>query len=204
MRFRFLRRSILLLLAFSLVVAALIMNLLQRAEFAVLLLGIIGFGVQVLNRLWFSPGNNPLKHWETVHGLLILHITLANLSFVVYTIAAVFALMYLFLHRKLKGRKWTDALASPQPRRPKRLLCAKPNFLWRRCRFNICIRERNGPRECPEPSAWFFELHGWNSKRSGGAGLFLVRRSSVFRLAMAKYGRVGYAINVMNQMSGSG
>ncbi|GIO34728.1 MULTISPECIES: cytochrome c biogenesis protein CcsA [Paenibacillus] len=100
----------LLLLAFSLVVAALIMNLLQRAEFAVLLLSIIGFGVQVLNRLWFSPGNNPLKTWETVHGLLVLHITLANLSFVIYTIAAVFALMYLFLHRKLKGKKWTDAV----------------------------------------------------------------------------------------------
>ncbi|WP_136608278.1 cytochrome c biogenesis protein CcsA [Paenibacillus dokdonensis] len=100
----------LLLLAFSLVVASLIINLLQRAEFAVLLLGIVGFSIQILNRLWFSPGNNPLRHWETVHGLLVLHITLANLSFVIYTVAAVFAGMYLFLHRKLKGKKWTDTV----------------------------------------------------------------------------------------------
>lgn len=100
----------LLLLAFSLVVASLIINLLQRAEFAVLLLGIVGFSIQILNRLWFSPGNNPLRHWEAVHGLLVLHITLANLSFVIYTVAAVFAVMYLFLHRKLKGKKWTDTV----------------------------------------------------------------------------------------------
>ncbi|MEC0241600.1 cytochrome c biogenesis protein CcsA [Paenibacillus dokdonensis] len=100
----------LLLLAFSLVVASLIINLLQRAEFAVLLLGIVGFSIQILNRLWFSPGNNSLRHWETVHGLLVLHITLANLSFVIYTVAAVFAGMYLFLHRKLKGKKWTDTV----------------------------------------------------------------------------------------------
>lgn len=100
----------LLLLSFSLVVASLIINLLQRAEFAVLLLSLIGFSIHVLDRLWFSPGNNPLKHWETVHGLLVLHITLANLSFVIYTIAAVFAVMYLFLHRKLKGKKWTDTV----------------------------------------------------------------------------------------------
>ncbi|MDR0267739.1 cytochrome c biogenesis protein CcsA [Paenibacillus sp.] len=100
----------LLLLAFSLIVASLIINLLQRAEFAVLLLSIIGFSILVLNRLRFSPGNNSLKHWETVHGLLVMHITLANLSFVVFTIAAVFSVMYLFLHRKLKGKKWTDTV----------------------------------------------------------------------------------------------
>ncbi|BFH61086.1 MULTISPECIES: cytochrome c biogenesis protein CcsA [Paenibacillus] len=100
----------LLLLSFSLVVASLIIHLLQRAEFAVLLLSIIGFCIQVLNRLRFSPGNNPLKHWETVHGLLVLHITLANLSFVIFTVATVFSAMYLFLHRKLKGKKWTNTM----------------------------------------------------------------------------------------------
>jgi len=100
----------LLLFSFSIVIAALILNWVQRSEFAVLLLGIIGFSAMVLNRLWFAAGNNPLHHWETVHGLLILHITLANLSFAVYTIAAVFAGMYLFLHRRLKGKKWSDTV----------------------------------------------------------------------------------------------
>lgn len=100
----------LLLFSFSIVIAALILNWVQRSEFAVLLLGIIGFSAMVLNRLWFAAGNNPLRHWETVHGLLILHITLANLSFAVYTIAAVFAGMYLFLHRRLKGKKWSDTV----------------------------------------------------------------------------------------------
>ncbi|WP_036652169.1 cytochrome C assembly family protein [Paenibacillus pini] len=100
----------LLLFAFSIVAASVIISYLQRVDFAVLLLTMIGFSVLVLNRLWFTAGNNPLYHWKAVHGLLILHITLANLSFAVLTIAAVFAVMYLFLHHRLKGKKWTDTV----------------------------------------------------------------------------------------------
>ena len=76
----------------------------QRSEFVILLLNIVGFSVTVLNRLWFTAGEISLHNWQTVHGLLIMHITLANLGFAALTVAAVFAMLYLFLHRKLKNK----------------------------------------------------------------------------------------------------
>ena len=45
-----------------------------------------------------------------MQGLLLLHVILAVLSFAAFTIAAVFAIMYLFLHRRLKEKKWSDTV----------------------------------------------------------------------------------------------
>ncbi|MFB5678534.1 cytochrome c biogenesis protein CcsA [Paenibacillus terreus] len=98
----------LFLFAFILVIISLIMSRYQRLEFTVFLLNLIGFSVIVLNKLWFQLADNPLASWQTVHGLLILHIALANLGFAALTVAAVFSLMYLFLHRRLKAKKWTE------------------------------------------------------------------------------------------------
>lgn len=89
------------------VMTSLVMSRYQRQEFTVLLLNLIGFSVIVLNKLWFQPIDNPLVNWQTVHGLLILHIALANVGFVALTVAAVFSLLYLFLHHRLKTKKWT-------------------------------------------------------------------------------------------------
>ncbi|MDO7906901.1 cytochrome c biogenesis protein CcsA [Paenibacillus sp. JX-17] len=101
----------LFLFSFSLVLTALVMGRFRNSEFAVLLLGIVGFAVAVLNRFWFQAGDTPLgSGWYMVHGLLVLHITLANLSFAALTVAAVFAVMYLFLHRRLKRKKWNDTV----------------------------------------------------------------------------------------------
>ncbi|MGF7047174.1 HemX protein [Paenibacillus sp. DS2015] len=100
----------LLIFSFSLVISALCMSFFKRSEFTVLLLSVIGFCVMVLNRLWFPVSDSLLTSWEAVHGLLIFHIILANLSFAAFTVSAVFASMYLFLHRKLKNKKWNDTV----------------------------------------------------------------------------------------------
>lgn len=83
---------------------SLVMTRIQRSEFVILLLNVVGFSVTVLNRLWFTAGEISLHNWQTVHGLLIMHITLANLGFAALTVATVFAMLYLFLHRKLKKK----------------------------------------------------------------------------------------------------
>lgn len=100
----------LFIFSFSVVISSLCMSFFKRAEFAILLLSVIGFGVMVLNRLWFPVNDSELTSWEAVHGLLIFHIVLAILSFAAFTVAAVFAMMYLFLHRRLKGKKWDDTI----------------------------------------------------------------------------------------------
>ncbi|AJS57495.1 cytochrome c biogenesis protein CcsA [Paenibacillus sp. IHBB 10380] len=99
----------LFIFSFSLVTSSLCMSFFRRAEFAVLLLSVIGFCVMVLSQ-WYPVSDSLLPSWEAVHGLLIFHIVLANLSFAAFTVAAVFATMYLFLHRKLKYKKWNDTV----------------------------------------------------------------------------------------------
>ncbi|MBB6020645.1 HemX protein [Paenibacillus sp. JGP012] len=100
----------LFIFSFSIVLMSLIMTRVQRSEFVILLLNIVGFSVTVLNRLWFTAGEISLHNWQTVHGLLIMHITLANLGFAALTVASVFALLYLFLHHRLKNKKWNETV----------------------------------------------------------------------------------------------
>ncbi|UPK47557.1 cytochrome c biogenesis protein CcsA [Paenibacillus pabuli] len=100
----------LFIFSFSIVLVSLVMTRIQRSEFVILLLNVVGFFVTVLNRLWFTAGEISLHNWQTVHGLLIMHITLANLGFAALTVGAVFAMLYLFLHRKLKNKKWNDTV----------------------------------------------------------------------------------------------
>ncbi|MGG4218939.1 cytochrome c biogenesis protein CcsA [Paenibacillus jamilae] len=106
----FVTYDFLFLFSFILVVISLILTRYQRSEFAVLLLNIISFAVLVLINIWMEPIDNPLGNWHTVHGLLLIHIALANLGFVAMTVAAVFSGLYLFLHRKLKVKKWNDMM----------------------------------------------------------------------------------------------
>ncbi|WP_028591815.1 cytochrome c biogenesis protein CcsA [Paenibacillus massiliensis] len=100
----------LFLVSCLLVALSLIMARFQRSEMVVLLLNLIGCTIVVLNKLWFRPVDDPLSTWQTVHGFLILHIVLANLSFAALTVGAVFAALYLFLHHNLKGKRWSDTL----------------------------------------------------------------------------------------------
>ncbi|MHA0857049.1 cytochrome c biogenesis protein CcsA [Paenibacillus sp. CMAA1364] len=100
----------LLMLGFILVVASLLLSLLKKSEFAVLLLSVIGFCILVLNYFLFDLSADPMMHWQGVHRLLVFHVILANLSVVAFTVAAVFASMYLFLHKKLKDKKWNDTV----------------------------------------------------------------------------------------------
>lgn len=100
----------LFMFSFILVVASLLMSFFRKSEFTVLLFNVIGFSALVFNHLWFDSGNNPLSNWEGVHGLLLFHIVLANLSVVSFTVSAVFAAMYLFLHKKLKNKRWNDTM----------------------------------------------------------------------------------------------
>lgn len=98
----------LLLCSFSVTITSLVVILMKRTEFAPLLMNTIGFCVMFLNRFWITTGYNTLESWQTVHGMLVLHIALASISFTALTVGAVFAAMYMFLHRKLKHKKWND------------------------------------------------------------------------------------------------
>jgi len=94
--------------AFSIVLITLGLAYTRRAEFTVLLLSVAGFSAFLLNRVWLTAADHSLQSWSAVHGWLALHIILANLSFAALTLGTVFAIMYLFLHDRLREKRWND------------------------------------------------------------------------------------------------
>ncbi|WP_223068245.1 cytochrome c biogenesis protein CcsA [Paenibacillus caui] len=96
--------------SFCLMLSSVFITFLPRTELAVLLVSLAGFVMLVANRLSFSDDQYPLVHGYTLHSMLTLHIVLAGVSFAALTLAAVFASMYLFLHHRLKTKKWSDTI----------------------------------------------------------------------------------------------
>lgn len=100
------------LYTFSLLVVltSLALACLRQAEFPVLLFAASGYGVFLLNRVWLTPGAYEAGAWSGVNGWLAGHVLLANLSFTALTLSAVFAGLYLFLHGRLKKKRWNARL----------------------------------------------------------------------------------------------
>ncbi|WP_342566512.1 cytochrome c biogenesis protein CcsA [Paenibacillus sp. FSL R7-0345] len=96
--------------SFLIVITSLAIAYTRGGEFTILLLSGAGFSVFMLNRVWLTAADHGLESWRAVHGWLAMHIILANLSFGALTLGTVFAIMYLFLHRKLKNKKWDDRI----------------------------------------------------------------------------------------------
>lgn len=92
----------------SMVLTSLAVAYTRGGEFTILLLSMAGFSVFLLNRVWLTAADHTLQSWSAVHGWLAMHVILANLSFAALTLGTVFAIMYLFLHTKLKNKKWDD------------------------------------------------------------------------------------------------
>ncbi|MBN2984865.1 cytochrome c biogenesis protein CcsA [Cohnella algarum] len=81
-----------------------------RAEVLVLLVNVAGFAVLFLNLLERPHRKIALESWEVARRLLYAHIGLITLSFAILTVAAILAGMYLFLHWRLKKKKWGDVM----------------------------------------------------------------------------------------------
>jgi HemX protein len=94
-----------------LVSASFILNRLIKAELLVLLVNVVGFAVLALNLIGRSKQTLELAPWEISNRLLIVHVSLIMLAFAVLTITALLGIMYLFLHRRLKAKKWTHVMA---------------------------------------------------------------------------------------------
>ncbi|MNK27182.1 Cytochrome C assembly protein [compost metagenome] len=98
------------LVCLSLVAAAFVLTFRQKTEFTVLLISLIGFVLTVLIRLSNRSVDYSFHHSQTFKGLISLHIAFAGISYAALTLSAVFAIMYLFLHRKLKRKTWNDTV----------------------------------------------------------------------------------------------
>ncbi|GGA36438.1 protein HemX [Paenibacillus physcomitrellae] len=98
------------LVSLCLMLASIILTFLPLTELAVMLVSLIGFVLLIASRLGSPEGQQAYVSGYTLHSLLTLHIVLAGVSFAALTLATVLAVLYLFLHHRLKEKKWGDIL----------------------------------------------------------------------------------------------
>ncbi|MFC4600422.1 cytochrome c biogenesis protein CcsA [Cohnella hongkongensis] len=103
-------KDYLFFVSWMLVSVSFLINRLIRAELLVLLVNVAGFSVLALNLIQRPQHTAALEPWEVARRLLIMHVSLITLSFALLTIAALLGAMYLFLHRRLKTKKWTHVI----------------------------------------------------------------------------------------------
>lgn len=96
--------------AFSwlLMTTSLVISRFFRIEYIVFIVNLIGFAV-LTALLLVNPGPDlSTEPYEAARDLLIVHVSLMTCAFAALTISAIFAGMYVFLHRKLKKKRWTS------------------------------------------------------------------------------------------------
>lgn len=79
-------------------------------DYIVFFVNVIGFAVLALN-LYSAPGTGvDADVWRTTRELLYVHISLVLCAYAALTIGALLAGMYLFLHHRLKSKKWSKSV----------------------------------------------------------------------------------------------
>ncbi|MFD0713952.1 inner membrane protein YpjD [Paenibacillus sp. GCM10027626] len=99
----------LFIFSWLLVTISLVISRFFSIEFIVFFVNVVGFSVLALNLFGLGSGAS-LARWEIVKQLLYVHISLMICAYAVFTIGAIFSGMYLFLHSKLKSKRWTAAV----------------------------------------------------------------------------------------------
>ena len=92
------------------VTASLVISRFYHIEFILFFVNLFGFAVLIMNMLRDPTTPSALEEWEMMRNLLTFHVGLAAGGFAVLTISAIYAGMYIFLHWRLKSRKWSDAV----------------------------------------------------------------------------------------------
>jgi HemX protein len=104
-------RDFLFFVSWLLVSVSFLLNRWMRADLLVLFVNVVGFAVLALNLLQRPHRSLVLSSWETARRLLVVHISLITVSFAVLTVGAILCGMYLFLHGRLKQKRWTPVMS---------------------------------------------------------------------------------------------
>lgn len=103
--------EVLFFFSWLLVTVSLVMSRFFRIDFIVFFINVIGFAIVTVNVFSNFSGANPEQHGQVSGELLVIHSALAILSYAIYTFAAIFSGMYLFLHNRLKNKKWSSLVS---------------------------------------------------------------------------------------------
>ncbi|NOU73391.1 cytochrome C assembly protein [Paenibacillus sp. LMG 31458] len=106
----FARSDVLFMFSWLIVTISLLINRFFRIELFVFFVNVLGFAILALN-VFGNPNVTPIKpDWDINDELLFIHITLAIGSYVAFSIAAIFSGMYVFLHKMLKAKKFSQTV----------------------------------------------------------------------------------------------
>lgn len=90
-----------------LVTGSLIINRFFYIDFIVFFVNVVGFSVLALHLHSGLGEGRSLDVWQTTKELLVIHITLAICAYAALTVGALLSGMYLFLHNRLKSKRWS-------------------------------------------------------------------------------------------------
>ncbi|WP_027085349.1 cytochrome c biogenesis protein CcsA [Cohnella panacarvi] len=104
-------REFLFYVSWLLVSASFVLLRWLRADLLVLLVNVVGFAVLALNLLEYPGRRMELGTEEVARRLLVVHISFITLAFAVLTVTALLYGMYLYLHRRLKTKRWSPVMS---------------------------------------------------------------------------------------------
>lgn len=93
-----------------LVTFSLLINRLFRVDFLVFFTNVVGFLVMLIHLLTRAQSNLQDQGVNLVNEMLVVHISLAILSYGFFTLSFIFSIMYLLQYRLLKQKKWSAKL----------------------------------------------------------------------------------------------
>jgi HemX protein len=96
--------------AWVLVTLSLIINRLLRVDFIVFFTNILGFGIIAIHTFAPMQFDSTIMAQQLISELLLIHITMAILSYGAFSLSFVFSLLYLIQYDLLKRKKWGTRL----------------------------------------------------------------------------------------------
>lgn len=96
--------------AWVLVTLSIVINRFLKVDFIVFFTNVLGFIIIVIHTFAPSQYGTDVMAGKLVSELLLIHITMAILSYGAFSISAVFSLLYLIQYNLLKRKKWGPRL----------------------------------------------------------------------------------------------
>jgi HemX protein len=96
--------------AWILVTLSLAINSLLRVDFIVFFTNILGFGIMAIHTFAPMQFDSKIMGQQLMSELLLIHITMAILSYGAFSLSFVFSLLYLIQYNLLKRKKWGTTL----------------------------------------------------------------------------------------------
>ncbi|PBB06768.1 MULTISPECIES: cytochrome C assembly family protein [Salimicrobium] len=97
--------------AWILVTFSLVLNRLFRVDFIIFFTNVIGFSVMIIHLMTRAQRDMGEGGVELVNEMLVVHVTLAIISYGFFTLSFIFSVLYLLQYRWLKSKKWRNRLA---------------------------------------------------------------------------------------------